>query len=121
MIVTVQFELACEEWRRSVIGFSRTLGTFLSLPLTGLVSDRWGRRTALALNAFNSAWLGLARRLAASYPAFLTLEVVEAVFGSGVFSCAYILGKLSDVKWLLHLIFKPCSVMYRFSAGDGGS
>lgn len=92
-LTTFQFDLGCDEWRRSFIGFTRTLGTFFSLPLTGFVSDRWGRSTALALNTFNSAWIGLSRHWANSYTTFMALEIIEAVFGSGVFSCSYILGK----------------------------
>lgn len=94
-VILIQFDLACNEWRRSLIGFSRTLGTFIALPLTGFVSDRWGRSTALALNSFNSAWVGLTRHWARSYASFMTLEILEAVFGAGVFSCSYILGRFT--------------------------
>ncbi|GBP53917.1 Solute carrier family 22 member 7 [Eumeta japonica] len=89
--VVADFGLECDEWRRTLIGSIRTVGTLTVLPLTGFVSDRWGRRTALALNAFNTAWLGLARYWANTYLGFLISEFVEASFGSGGFSCAYIL------------------------------
>lgn len=87
-----QFDLGCEEWRRSVIGSARTAGTLLVLPLTGLVSDRWGRRAALALNAFNTSWLGLARSFAGSYETLLALHVLETSLGAGAFSACFILG-----------------------------
>ncbi|KAM3955696.1 organic cation transporter protein-like [Aphomia sociella] len=76
---------------RSLIGSIRTVGTLTALPITGFISDRWGRRTALALNAFNTAWLGATRYFADTYAGFVISEFVEATFGSAGFSCAYIL------------------------------
>ncbi|GBP74445.1 Organic cation transporter protein [Eumeta japonica] len=83
--------LECDEWRRTLIGTVRTLGTIPVLPLTGYVSDRWGRRTALVLNGFNTAWLGLLRYWANTYAGFLVSQFVEAALGAGGFSSAYIL------------------------------
>lgn len=73
----------------------RTFGTLGALPITGYVSDRWGRRLALTLNAFNTGWIGLTRYFAGTYYGFMVSQFVEAVFGAGVFSCIYILGESS--------------------------
>ncbi|XP_028161598.1 organic cation transporter protein-like [Ostrinia furnacalis] len=89
--VVYDFDLACDEWRRSQIGSIRTIGTLLVLPITGYVSDRWGRRVALTLNAFNTGWLGLVRSFVNSYEWFLALEVIESAVGAGAFSSCYIL------------------------------
>ncbi|XP_052749988.1 organic cation transporter protein-like [Galleria mellonella] len=89
--VAYDYDLGCEEWLRSLIGSIRTVGTLTALPITGFISDRWGRRTALALNAFNTAWLGVVRYFAGTYPGFVISEFVEATLGSAGFSCAYIL------------------------------
>ena len=89
-----QFNMACDEWKRSQIGSIRTIGTLLVLPVTGYISDRWGRRVALTINAFNTGWIGLARYFAGSYVGFMISQFVEATFGAGVFSCIYILGEL---------------------------
>ncbi|XP_059057507.1 organic cation transporter protein-like [Achroia grisella] len=89
--VVYDYDLGCEEWLRSLIGSIRTVGTLTALPITGFVSDRWGRRTALTLNAFNTAWLGVLRYFADTYVGFVISEFVEATFGSAGFSCAYIL------------------------------
>lgn len=86
--------MACDEWRRSLIGSIRTLGTLTALPITGFISDRWGRRTALAINSFNTAWLGVLRYWANTYVGFVISQFAEATFGSGLFSCAYILGTI---------------------------
>ncbi|XP_046977823.1 organic cation transporter protein-like [Vanessa cardui] len=89
--VVYDYGLACDEWRRTLIGSVRTFGTLTALPITGYVSDRWGRRTALSINAFNTAWMGAVRYFAGTYIGFLISEVAEATFGSAGFSCCYIL------------------------------
>lgn len=89
--VVYDYDLACDEWRRTLIGSIRTLGTLMALPITGYISDRWGRRIALTMNAFNTAWLGATRYFAGTYIGFTISEFAEAMFGSAGFSCAYIL------------------------------
>lgn len=65
----------------------------MSLPLTGFLSDRWGRRPVFLIAVFNTAWLGLVRYFANTYTGFLILELVEAAVGSGAYSSTYILRK----------------------------
>ncbi|XP_028040383.1 organic cation transporter protein-like [Bombyx mandarina] len=89
--VVYDFDMACDEWRRSQIGSIRTIGTLLVLPVTGYISDRWGRRVALTINAFNTGWLGLVRSFVNSYEWFLALEVIESTIGAGAYSSCFIL------------------------------
>ncbi|KAI5633326.1 sugar transporter domain-containing protein [Phthorimaea operculella] len=89
--VVYDFGLACQEWRRSMIGSARTFGWLISHPLTGFISDRWGRRTALAFNCFNCAWIGLTRYFATSYIPYILSELIESILGGGAFACVYIL------------------------------
>lgn len=89
--VVYTFGLACQEWERSLIGSVRKIGTLVALPITGYASDRWGRRTALAVNALIRACLGLARSWVNTYVSFTVLQFLEPAFGSGVFTSAYIL------------------------------
>ncbi|XP_075975357.1 organic cation transporter protein-like [Anticarsia gemmatalis] len=89
--VAYDLGLACDEWRRSLIGTIRTFGTLTALPIIGFISDRWGRRVALTISAFNTAWLGIVRYWANTYIGFMMSEFIEATFGSGGFSSAYIL------------------------------
>ncbi|XP_049872917.1 organic cation transporter protein-like [Pectinophora gossypiella] len=76
---------------RICIGSIRTIGTLLVLPITGYISDRWGRRVALTLNAFNTGWIGLVRSFVHSYEWFLALEVMESAIGAGAYSSCFIL------------------------------
>ncbi|XP_045769172.1 solute carrier family 22 member 3-like isoform X2 [Maniola jurtina] len=89
--IVYDFRLACNEWKRSQIGSIRTIGTMLVQPITGYISDRWGRRVALIINAFNTAWLGLARSFVHSYEWFLITEVLGTSVGAGTYVSCYIL------------------------------
>lgn len=80
------------------------------------MSDRWGRRTALTINSFNTAWLGLVRYWAGTYVGFVVSEFAEATFGSGLFSCAYILvTELTGPRWR---VVAGASINTFFSTGQ---
>ncbi|XP_034828938.1 organic cation transporter protein-like [Maniola hyperantus] len=89
--IVYDYGLACDEWRRSLVGAVHTFGSLLALPLTGYVSDHWGRRLALLINIANTAWLGCVRYWCSSYYGFVVTELLKATLGAGVFSCTYIL------------------------------
>ncbi|XP_045769175.1 organic cation transporter protein-like [Maniola jurtina] len=91
LTIVYDFELACEEWKRSQIGSLRTIGTMLVQPITGYISDRWGRRVALILNTFNTGCLGLVRSFIHSYNWFLVTEILEEAVGGAAFMSCYIL------------------------------
>ncbi|XP_047988867.1 solute carrier family 22 member 3-like [Leguminivora glycinivorella] len=67
------------------------LGMTVSLPVAGIVSDRWGRRFALSITAFNMAWINAARYWADSYTVFIFIGFLGSAFGSGCMSCCYTL------------------------------
>ncbi|XP_045769446.1 organic cation transporter protein-like [Maniola jurtina] len=89
--IVYDFGLACDEWRRSLIGSVHTFGGLLALPITGYISDHWGRRLALVINVANTAWLGCVRYLCSNYYAFLIAELFKSMFSGGIFSCTHIL------------------------------
>ncbi|XP_034828937.1 organic cation transporter protein-like [Maniola hyperantus] len=89
--IVYDFGLACNEWKRSQIGSIRNIGALLGQPIAGYISDRWGRRVALVINAFNTAWLGIARSFVPSYEWFLITEVLGAATGTGIYVSCYIL------------------------------
>ncbi|XP_069357890.1 organic cation transporter protein-like [Maniola hyperantus] len=89
--IVYDFGLACQEWKRTQIGSYRTVGSMLMQPITGYISDRWGRRVALIINTFNAGCLGLVRSFVNSYEWFLITEILEAVVGGAAFMSCYIL------------------------------
>lgn len=90
--IMFQFNLGCQEWYRALAGTLQSLGTLLVLPITGYVSDRWGRRVALCISIFNLALIGLIRAFSVNYPMYLSLQLLQTTLGAGTFSSAYVFG-----------------------------
>ncbi|KAL4709508.1 hypothetical protein ACJJTC_007239 [Scirpophaga incertulas] len=88
--IVYDYDLGCEEWRRSLIGTFRMLGLLTAQPLVGFVSDRWGRRTTLALSGTTSVWIGILRYFANSYIGYSVFEFAECFLGAGMYTSAYI-------------------------------
>ncbi|XP_072933033.1 organic cation transporter protein-like [Epargyreus clarus] len=89
--IVYDFNLACDEWRRSLIGSVRTFGTLVAMPITGYMSDRWGRKTVLSIVVFNGAWLGIVRYWANTYIGYVISTFIESTLGSGGFACVYVM------------------------------
>ncbi|KAI5645208.1 sugar transporter domain-containing protein [Phthorimaea operculella] len=88
--VVYDFNLACDEWRRTLIGSLRIVGTLIGLPITGYISDRFGRRTGMVILLVYSAFVGTVRIFAQTYIGFILSQVFEAI-GYGAFQCAYVM------------------------------
>ncbi|KAL0880515.1 hypothetical protein ABMA27_002911 [Loxostege sticticalis] len=86
-----EFEMACNEWRRSMVGSIRNCGAVFVQIITGFISDRWGRRTALVFNVFNAAWIGILRSFSNNYMTYVILEFVSCALGGATFSCSHII------------------------------
>lgn len=79
---------------RALAGTLSSVGTLLVLPITGFVSDRYGRRVALIISVFNLALFGLIRAFSVNYPMYLAFQLLQTTLGAGTFSSAYVFGKL---------------------------
>uniref|UniRef100_A0A182NQT9 Major facilitator superfamily (MFS) profile domain-containing protein n=1 Tax=Anopheles dirus TaxID=7168 RepID=A0A182NQT9_9DIPT len=101
------FNLTCDEnrWKVTLVGTVHSVGQFVSLALSGVISDRFGRRWTLLLCVGVGAVLAIVRSFAASYGAFIALEFAEAMFGSTSYTTAFILS-LELVEPRLRVIVK---------------
>ncbi|CAG5054645.1 unnamed protein product [Parnassius apollo] len=88
--VVYDFDLGCQEWLRALAGTLSSVGTLLVLPITGYISDRFGRRVALVISVFNLALFGLIRAFSVNYTMYLVLQLLQTTFGAGTFSSSYI-------------------------------
>ncbi|XP_061714512.1 organic cation transporter protein-like [Cydia pomonella] len=89
--VVFEFDLGCQEWMRALAGTLNSIGTLLVLPITGYISDKYGRRVALCVNVFNLAFCGLIRAFSVNYPMYLVLQILQTTLGAGTSSTAFIL------------------------------
>ncbi|XP_063362801.1 organic cation transporter protein-like [Cydia amplana] len=90
--VVYEFDLGCQEWMRALAGTLNSIGSLLVLPITGYISDKYGRRVALCISVFNLAFLGLIRAFSVNYPMYLVLQILQTTLGAGTYSTAFILG-----------------------------
>ncbi|CAH4036709.1 organic cation transporter protein-like [Pieris brassicae] len=98
--VVYEFDLGCQEFMRVLAGTLNSVGTLLVLPITGYVSDRFGRRVALIISVFNLALIGLIRAFSVNYNMYLALQILQTTLGAGTFSSAYIFAaELVGPKW----------------------
>ncbi|KAI8422032.1 hypothetical protein MSG28_009932 [Choristoneura fumiferana] len=83
--IVAEFDLGCQEMRRSLVGTAHNVGMLVSLPIMGHVSDRYGRRAALLLSGVGAGLLGLAKSFAGSYHAVIYgLMVIPVIEWLGV-------------------------------------
>ncbi|CAH0399569.1 unnamed protein product [Chilo suppressalis] len=89
--IVKEFNLACQDWKRSLVGTVHNAGFFISIPLTGIISDKFGRRLAVVFAAVANGVFGLIRALSANYNMFVVFEFLEPAFGGGVYTACFVL------------------------------
>ncbi|GJQ86217.1 hypothetical protein Trydic_g8918 [Trypoxylus dichotomus] len=88
------FGLHCDEniWKLTLVGTINTVGQFVGLGISGVLSDRYGRRTLLVVGMVGCGVFGIARSFTHDYIWFLILEFLDAFFLCGTYACCFILG-----------------------------
>ncbi|KAM3955703.1 organic cation transporter protein [Aphomia sociella] len=94
--IVAEFNLGCQEWKRSLVGTIHNVGMLISLPIIGFVSDRWGRRAALITSVCGAGVFGLVKSFIPSYSTYLLAELLETMFGASVYPSAFVL----MIEWL---------------------
>ncbi|XP_059057321.1 organic cation transporter protein-like [Achroia grisella] len=89
--IFAEFDLACREWMRTMVGTVRNAALPFALILTGYMSDLRGRRTAFCVFSAFAAIMGIIKAFSINYYMYLTLEFLEAALGYGFNSAAYVM------------------------------
>ncbi|CAH0399953.1 unnamed protein product [Chilo suppressalis] len=89
--IVSEFNLACQEWKRTLVGTVHNIGMLVSLPILGYISDRWGRKRALVLSCTLVGAIGSLKAFSISYEMYIIIEFLETVAGASAFPAAYIL------------------------------
>nr|CAD7429241.1 unnamed protein product [Timema monikensis] len=91
--IASEFQLTCgDQWKSTIAGTVNSMGQFVGLPITGIISDRVGRKTALVSALCLTSIMGLCRSLAWNYESFLLFEFLDPMVGGGVYSSSFVLG-----------------------------
>ncbi|XP_073954901.1 LOW QUALITY PROTEIN: organic cation transporter protein-like [Choristoneura fumiferana] len=88
--VVYDFDLGCQEWLRTLAGTLSKVGSLFVLPVTGYISDKYGRRVALIISIFNMALFGFVRAFSVNYTMFLAFQMMQTMLGGGMYSTAYV-------------------------------
>ncbi|KAK4883407.1 hypothetical protein RN001_006726 [Aquatica leii] len=88
------FNLHCENnvWRLTLVGTINSVGLFIGLPIAGILSDKFGRKTILIGTLALCGITGLIRSFTNSYEFFITMEFLEAAVGAGSYATAFVIG-----------------------------
>ncbi|XP_075163047.1 SLC22A family member [Haematobia irritans] len=91
--ISNEFNIFCgDEWKLSLVGTLNNIGQFIGIPIGGYISDRYGRRTALAFGGFIAALFGTLRSFATSYSFFVVFDFLDSVAASPLYGVCFILG-----------------------------
>ncbi|XP_065157242.1 organic cation transporter protein-like [Atheta coriaria] len=92
--IATDFNIVCEEnlWKLTIVGSINNIGFLLGLPLSGFISDRYGRKTLMLFAILFSTIMGITKSLSPNYLFFVTFEFLDMMLGAGLYTAAYILG-----------------------------
>ncbi|XP_023944221.2 organic cation transporter protein-like [Bicyclus anynana] len=111
------FELACQEWKRTLVGTLHSFGYMCGLLLIGPMSDRFGRKPIAVTIGVLGAIFGILKSLAPWYWFYIALEFIEGAFGDNV-SPLYILG-LESISSRKKVYLFMCGSMGHILGGAG--
>ncbi|CAH1373368.1 unnamed protein product [Tenebrio molitor] len=89
-----EYDLQCDDnlWKLTLVGTINNVGQFFGLLISGIISDRFGRKVVFILGMSICGLFGLIRSFAPSYEWFLVFEFLDAAFGSGSYICGFVMG-----------------------------
>ncbi|VVC33623.1 Sugar transporter, conserved site,Major facilitator superfamily domain,Major facilitator, sugar [Cinara cedri] len=93
-IVTDFSNIMCDEnkWKLSMVGTINSIGQFIGIPLSGFISDKYGRKFIVIIGSVSSAILGTMRSFTNGYLSFILFEFLDSVASSGVYGATFVLG-----------------------------
>ncbi|XP_063909977.1 solute carrier family 22 member 1-like [Zophobas morio] len=89
-----EYDLQCDDnlWKLTLVGTINNVGQFFGLFISGIISDRFGRKVVLIFGLVFCGLCGIIRSFAPSYEWFLVFEFLDAAFAAGSYVCGFIMG-----------------------------
>ncbi|CAB3221792.1 unnamed protein product [Arctia plantaginis] len=81
--IVAEFDLGCQPWKRTLIGTVHNLGLVFSFVISGLVSDKYGRKVVIVCTPLVVGIAGLIKSFSVNYYMLLVLEFLETALGYG--------------------------------------
>ncbi|XP_031339277.1 organic cation transporter protein-like isoform X2 [Photinus pyralis] len=87
------FNLHCDEnlWKLTTVGTLNSIGSLIGLPLIGILSDKYGRKTILINSILLCAISGLIRSFVNSYIFYMVMVFVDSFFNAATYTTAFTL------------------------------
>ncbi|XP_063538656.1 organic cation transporter protein-like, partial [Cydia strobilella] len=76
-----EFQLACQDWKRTLIGSVHSFGYMIGLLIVGPLSDRFGRKSLIIVTGIAGTVFGTVKTFVSSYWCYVALELLEAAIG----------------------------------------
>ncbi|PZC76256.1 hypothetical protein B5X24_HaOG204862 [Helicoverpa armigera] len=81
--IVAEFDLGCEPWKRTMIGTVHNLGLVFSFIISGLISDKYGRKVIIVGTPLVVGVAGLIKSFSVNYWMLLVFEFLETALGYG--------------------------------------
>ncbi|XP_032516750.2 organic cation transporter protein-like [Danaus plexippus] len=81
--IVAEFNLGCQPWKRTLIGTVHNLGLVFSYIISGIISDRYGRKVIIVGTPLMVGIAGLLKSFTFDYWSLLVLEFLETALGYG--------------------------------------
>ncbi|KAJ8716894.1 hypothetical protein PYW07_003521 [Mythimna separata] len=81
--IVAEFDLGCQPWKRTLIGTVHNLGLVFSFVISGLISDKYGRKVIIVGTPLVVGVVGLIKSFSVNYWMLLVFEFLETALGYG--------------------------------------
>ncbi|XP_050347035.1 organic cation transporter protein-like [Nymphalis io] len=88
--ITSELNLACQPWKRSLVGAVHSIGMAFAMLITGWLCDVIGRKPAVIISSMG-CFVGNLKTLATSYTMYIFLEFLEAAISGGAYTAGNVL------------------------------
>ncbi|KAJ2951151.1 hypothetical protein O0L34_g5543 [Tuta absoluta] len=88
--IVAALNLGCESWKATLVGSIHNTGMIVSMMFAGWISDKIGRKPSIIICSVGGA-IGLVKIFITNYYAYLSIEFLESVMASGLYTVAVVL------------------------------
>ncbi|XP_001608167.1 organic cation transporter-like protein [Nasonia vitripennis] len=86
-----EWGITCDtQWMLNLVGTINNVGQLVGLTFASPLSDKYGRRTVLAVITFLAGLSGVIHSFAVNYLMFVIFEFIDACFAAGIYSAGFI-------------------------------